>query len=790
MRIILPILLFTLLFPLISFPEEKPRAIVRQISLDGKVSKKKLKILTNKLYDSLGKYFQLVPKDELIKVRKEVLNELGKDDCDSIKCLSKIQNKFGVENVFLLELIEDEGDIELTVKWKDTKGEQVESEYCEGCKTKELRKTVGELVESLIGQKQIVKKEKKKESGKGIFVVVGNERQLSKMSEREERGISGTDIKTKTSDKKTITTGSKETSKQIEIDSQKTKVVIATGVGETEHEAIKDAGRSAVKEAVGMFLVSETIVENDDLIKDEVLSVSDGFVSKFRTISKRKDEDGLVEVKATITVVIGKVASKLRGMNISMKDVGSEEFVAVELDKFSSAGEYRKMFDEVVVKPLYINDTYELEITDFKPLDVEEIDPINYFSGTDRFHFYNYYNKSSKAREKITQVDDGELMPYYVSFTLSLSDSYIRKVNSLFSSFSCEPDPDDEKSLGDKKCKKSDRSRVLLGIPRDWGKHCLDSEGKILEKRLKVGSKQFEDECTKRMYAFSLFRVYKKRKYGYLTIGKLDFSDSCSKKPITGGRDDCSLMDMHESSKYMWKHTWNDFEAGYTKKDFHKNLHDRLKCYSRKYPSGEKMSGPKICYIKDFNRFSYFNFIKTYQLKLQHRKIISSLFKKYKKFNPMRIISIKLLEKDKKLLKGRIVAGNWDDIHSVSNAIEHYAAGGTKEFLKEFISLPASDMVPSRIINDEREFYMYGGNNNIHKGFVLDINKNESDFYTLYTNKFENTIFLYLSEDDVSRLKDIKLNLNIRCAPPNSSLLKTNKKNRYIQNDLCSDLFE
>ena len=322
---------------------------------------------------------------------------------------------------------------------------------------------------------------------------------------RVECGISGTDIKTKTSDKKTITTGSKETSKQIEIDSQKTKVVIATGVGGTEHEAIKDAGRSAVKEAVGMFLVSETIVENDELIKDEVLSVSDGFVSKFRTISKRKDEDGLVEVKATITVVIGKVASKLRGMNISMKDVGSEEFVAVELDKFSSAGEYRKMFDEVVVKPLYINDTYELEITDFKPLDVEEIDPINYFSKYNSHRFYfDTHSKSSKAREEKTQVDDGELMPYYVSFTLSLSDSYIRKVNSLFSSFSCEPDPFNEKCLGVKKCKKSDRSRVLYGIPREWLQSIgcakkiktrksifgddkttiLDSEGEIIEKRL------------------------------------------------------------------------------------------------------------------------------------------------------------------------------------------------------------------------------------------------------------------------------------------------------------------
>ena len=156
----------------------------------------------------------------------------------------------------------------------------------------------------------------------------------------------------------------------------------------------------------------------------------------------------------------------------------------------------------------------------------------------------------------------------------------------------------------------------------------------------------------------------------------------------------------------------------------------------------------------------------------------------------MRLISIKLLDKDNKLLKGRIVEGNNRELATFEQANRSYQSNATEDFKKELNSLPASDMVPSRIINDEREFYMYGNHNNIHKGFALDINNNESDFYTLYSNKFENTIFLYLSEDDVSRLKDIKLNLNIRCAPPNSSLLKRNKKGRYIQNDLCSDLFE
>ena len=218
---------------------------------------------------------------------------------------------------------------------------------------------------------------------------------------------------------------SEETSKQIEIDSQKTKVVLATGVGETEHEAIKDAGRSAVKEAVGMFLVSETIVENEELIKDEVLSVSDGFVSKFRTISKREDEDGLVEVKATITVVIGKVASKLRGMNISMKDVGSDEFVAVELDKFSSIKEYKKMFEEVIVKPLIYDDTYELTLTDFKPLDDEDYTLSQSLM----------YAEPNQQKER-QLIEEGELIPYSISFNLSLSDGYIRKVESLLKSFS------------------------------------------------------------------------------------------------------------------------------------------------------------------------------------------------------------------------------------------------------------------------------------------------------------------------------------------------------------------
>ena len=47
---------------------------------------------------------------------------------------------------------------------------------------------------------------------------------------------------------------------------------------------------------------------------------------------------------------------------------------------------------------------------------------------------------------------------------------------------------------------------------------------------------------------------------------------------------------------------------------------------------------------------------------------------------------------------------------------------------------------------------------------------------------------MYLSEDDVTKLNDISLNHNIRCASEDGTWRKFNK-NQRIQNDLCSDLF-
>ena len=44
-----------------------------------------------------------------------------------------------VENAFQLILMAEEGDTQISLTWNDLDRKRFEEEYCEGCKTKELR---------------------------------------------------------------------------------------------------------------------------------------------------------------------------------------------------------------------------------------------------------------------------------------------------------------------------------------------------------------------------------------------------------------------------------------------------------------------------------------------------------------------------------------------------------------------------------------------------------------------------------------------------------------------------
>ena len=93
------------------------------------------------------------------------------------------------------------------------------------------------------------------------------------------------------------------------------KVVYGRGTGETKEEAEKDACRNAVEFAVGTFIDSETQLKNEHLIKDEILSHSNGYIEKYEVTGASRSKRGLgIEVDVKAWVKMQEARKKVRDL--------------------------------------------------------------------------------------------------------------------------------------------------------------------------------------------------------------------------------------------------------------------------------------------------------------------------------------------------------------------------------------------------------------------------------------------------------------------------------------------
>jgi len=154
-------LLIILSFLLLSSPlfgqSEKPLAIVIPTASLGDISKTRIKILEKTLESKIDDFFAIVPKELFEEAQEQAFQELNFDECTEDQCIRMIQEILQVENAFQMLLISEEGDTQVSVTWNDQDQKRVEEDFCEGCKTKELRLIIGGLIDKLLGN--VIKKE-------------------------------------------------------------------------------------------------------------------------------------------------------------------------------------------------------------------------------------------------------------------------------------------------------------------------------------------------------------------------------------------------------------------------------------------------------------------------------------------------------------------------------------------------------------------------------------------------------------------------------------------------------
>ncbi len=105
------------------------------------------------------------------------------------------------------------------------------------------------------------------------------------------------------------------------------KEVVSSGIGSitggdiahARDDAIEDALRTGVEQALGMILSSESLVENFQLIEDKIFTKTQGYVQNYQVIRERKRNEQLYEVTVKAVVKMSALKDDLEGIRTLMR---------------------------------------------------------------------------------------------------------------------------------------------------------------------------------------------------------------------------------------------------------------------------------------------------------------------------------------------------------------------------------------------------------------------------------------------------------------------------------------
>lgn len=126
---------------------------------------------------------------------------------------------------------------------------------------------------------------------------------------------------------------SKDNASDTQASENKSVTLVVSGSGTNKDEATKNALRAALEQTYGTFVSSNTQLVNDELVKDEIISVSSGNIEKYSEVSTETLKDGSISVCLQATVSIGKLVEFAQSKGASAELAGSSVVMNVKILK-------------------------------------------------------------------------------------------------------------------------------------------------------------------------------------------------------------------------------------------------------------------------------------------------------------------------------------------------------------------------------------------------------------------------------------------------------------------------
>lgn len=144
--------------------------------------------------------------------------------------------------------------------------------------------------------------------------------------------------------------------------------LVVSGTAENQQEATLVALRSALEQTYGTFVSSNTKILNDEVISDEIVSVSKGNVKKYEVIDVRQINDGTCSVTLKVTICLSKLVSYANSKGVVAEFDGNSfatDMKIMELREKNTLVAFEHMCKEIIELS---KDAFDFKITMKNPV--------------------------------------------------------------------------------------------------------------------------------------------------------------------------------------------------------------------------------------------------------------------------------------------------------------------------------------------------------------------------------------------------------------------------------------
>ena len=115
--------------------------------------------------------------------------------------------------------------------------------------------------------------------------------------------------------------------------------LVVSADGATKEEATKVALRSAIEQAYGTFVSSNTAILNDELVKDEIVTLSFGNIKSFKELSNETLPDGKTFSTLQVTVSIPSLVSYAKSKGAEVEFEGATFAMNLKIEEMNKQSE-------------------------------------------------------------------------------------------------------------------------------------------------------------------------------------------------------------------------------------------------------------------------------------------------------------------------------------------------------------------------------------------------------------------------------------------------------------------